>query len=97
MKSFLERPNHYRKGKIRVTEDIIIKADNLFNFEYLIYPRSNVSREPLSIFSEEQFTKYISDFPFPVINNIDKDTLLFEHKELCSWFERKISESREEG
>lgn len=93
----LEKFTYYTKGKNQCNDEIIKKVECLFSFDHLIFPRSDISgAHSSSTFTSETFSNYISDFPF-IVANVDKDTLFFEYKRLCSFIEDKIAESRDEG
>lgn len=93
----MDKFDHYTKGKNQGIDEVVKKAEWLFNFEHLIFPRSDVSAEhSLATFTSETFLDYVSDFPC-IIADVDKDTLFFQYKELRSWIENKIAESRDEG
>lgn len=100
--SLREQFNVYRQNEKPKVDNMIEMAGYLFNFDFLQFPRNNVSIQQAAEdkgFTCETFSEYVRAFTFFSNNTheYDKQTLWFEFKQLCVWFTKTIDANRSES
>lgn len=75
---------------------VIKIADFLFNLDFLIFPRNNVSNEKAekNFHSFQEFYDKISVCSYPFLLSIDKRKLFFEYKQVLLWMTEKLNSAR---
>lgn len=78
------------------TVKVIKIADFLFNLDFLIFPKNNVSCEKAdkSFGSFEDFYDTISVCSYSFLSTVDKRKLFFEYKQVLLWMTEKLSFAR---
>ncbi|GBM44512.1 hypothetical protein AVEN_192543-1 [Araneus ventricosus] len=97
VQSLIENLASYRNEE---TDYLLKKTVNLFNYEYLYFPKSDVSVEQSSEykgFNCETFNEFAQTFPFYSVIRFDKQTMWFEWKQLWLWFTKTVSNHRAEN
>lgn len=99
VKSLREQFDVYSNSEIQSVDEMLKRAGYLFNFDFLQFPRTDVSVEQSSEykgFTCETFHEYIDAFPFYSLFKFDQQTLWFEFQQLCEWFCKNINSNRTE-
>ncbi|GBN96223.1 hypothetical protein AVEN_219579-1 [Araneus ventricosus] len=94
VRSLMENLASYRNEE---TDDLLKKTADLFNCEYLYFPKSDLYVEQSSEYkgvNYEDFNEFAQTFPCYSVIGFDQQTVWFEWKQLWLWFTKTVGNHR---